>query len=387
MKTYMSIRPVLALGTCLCLGRIASAQDPGAPPPPEPAGPRVQIAILLDTSSSMDGLIAQAKTQLWKVVNTFIAARQNGQAPHVEVALYEYGNDGLAAETHWIRRVQPLTRDLDKISEELFRLKTNGGTEHCGEVIRKAVEDLAWDRDSNTYKAIFIAGNEPFTQGPVDPLQACKEAVSKGIIVNPIHCGTEADGISGKWRDGALAADGSYLFIDSNTAVVHIEAPQDAEIVKLNAKLNETYIAYGKRAAEASHNQVAQDANSLSNAASGAAVQRAVSKASKNYFNSSWDLVDARQEKDFDIGKIPVEDLPENMRNMDGAARLAFIEEKAKQRADLQKQILQLNHDRDTFVAEKLKSETKNGTETLDGAMTKTVRSQAAVKGYEFEQP
>src|SRR5437870_686414 len=44
----------------------------------EPAEkPLVQIAILLDTSGSMDGLIEQAKSQLWKICNEFIKARQN----------------------------------------------------------------------------------------------------------------------------------------------------------------------------------------------------------------------------------------------------------------------------------------------------------------------
>ena len=38
--------------------------------------PRVQIALLLDTSSSMNGLIDQARSQLWSVVNEFAAARR-----------------------------------------------------------------------------------------------------------------------------------------------------------------------------------------------------------------------------------------------------------------------------------------------------------------------
>ncbi|MEK7483916.1 MAG: hypothetical protein AABZ60_06265, partial [Planctomycetota bacterium] len=37
--------------------------------------PLIQMVILLDTSGSMDGLIEQAKTQLWKIVNEFIAAK------------------------------------------------------------------------------------------------------------------------------------------------------------------------------------------------------------------------------------------------------------------------------------------------------------------------
>ena len=77
--------------------------------------PVVQLAILLDTSGSMEGLIAQAKTQLWKIVNQFIAAKQGGKVPIVQVALYEYGNSGLSQDTQWIRQIQPLTRDLDKI--------------------------------------------------------------------------------------------------------------------------------------------------------------------------------------------------------------------------------------------------------------------------------
>jgi hypothetical protein len=86
---------------------------------------------------------------------------------------------------------------------------------------------------SDVYKVIFIAGNEPFTQGPVNYADACKAAINKGIIVNTIHCGTEAEGINTKWKDGATIADGKYLVIDHNRAVVTIEAPQDKEIARL----------------------------------------------------------------------------------------------------------------------------------------------------------
>ena len=48
---------------------------------------RIQIAILLDTSGSMSGLIDQARTELWSIVNEFIFARQKGRQPEVQVAL------------------------------------------------------------------------------------------------------------------------------------------------------------------------------------------------------------------------------------------------------------------------------------------------------------
>src|SRR2546422_11709187 len=75
--------------------------------------PLVQIAILLDTSNSMDGLIEQAKSQLWKISNEFIKARQEGVAPEVQVALYEYGKSSLDRESGWIRQILPLTTELD----------------------------------------------------------------------------------------------------------------------------------------------------------------------------------------------------------------------------------------------------------------------------------
>src|SRR3954462_14366617 len=57
--------------------------------------PVVQIAILLDTSNSMDGLIEQAKIELWRIVNELAKAQPDGQHPDVQVALYQYGTPGL----------------------------------------------------------------------------------------------------------------------------------------------------------------------------------------------------------------------------------------------------------------------------------------------------
>ena len=81
----------------------------------------IQMAILLDTSNSMDGLIDQAKSQLWKIVNELAVAKRNGKSPSIEVALYEYGNSCLSAESGYIRNVLPLTGDLDSVSEKLVR--------------------------------------------------------------------------------------------------------------------------------------------------------------------------------------------------------------------------------------------------------------------------
>ncbi|MFT6576525.1 MAG: hypothetical protein ACJA16_004734 [Akkermansiaceae bacterium] len=359
----------------------ASAQEKVEP---KEGQSKVQIAILLDTSGSMSGLIEQTKTQLWKVVNTFIGAKQNGQIPFVEVALYEYGAG--SKNPNFIRSIQPLTRDLDQISEDLFALNTSGSQEYCGAVIAEATNTLKWDHSPDVYKAIFIAGNEPFTQGSVDSSKACKDAIAKGIIVNTIHCGNEQEGINGGWKSGALLADGSFLVINHNAAVVHIETPQDSKIVALNEKLNKTYIAYGKQGARKLASQSAQDGNALKKKESGAAVGRAVTKASKNYWNASWDLVDASKEKTFDWSKVKDEDLPAEMRKLDLEGRKKFVARKETERGAVQKKIQALNEARKEFVAEKRRESAVSGEETLDVAVTKTVRDQASKKGYQFKK-
>jgi hypothetical protein len=73
--------------------------------------PLVQIAVLLDTSGSMSGLIDQARAELWAIVNEFIFAKRGGVEPEVQVALYEYGKSTLAVTDGYIRQIVPFTTE------------------------------------------------------------------------------------------------------------------------------------------------------------------------------------------------------------------------------------------------------------------------------------
>ena len=365
---------------------VSPASAKGQLPSDEPAN-KVQIALLLDTSNSMDGLIDQAKTQLWKVVNTFNDAKRDGQVPFVEVALYEYGNNSLEIGNNWIRQVEPLTRDLDEISRELFAFKTNGGDEYCGAVILRSLSDLNWDPSPKTYKVIFIAGNEPFTQGPVDARQACRDAMAKNIVVNTIHCGNRDEGIAGAWHDGPALAGGSYLAINQDKAVAHIDAPQDKEIATLGIELNKTYVGYGKGWQASAVKQQTADQDAVANEKSGAAVQRAMAKCGANYYNTSWDLVDACREGTVKITELKEADLPEAMRKMTVAEREAHVAKMTAERAAIQTKIQELSRQRDAFVSEAAKKQAEStGEQTLDQVIAGTVKEQAAACGYTFNK-
>ena len=176
---------------------------------------KIKLALLLDTSNSMDGLIDQAKSQLWNIVNELAKSKSQGKMPDLEIALYQYGNDGLSVRKGFIRQEVAFTHDLDMVSEKLFGLTTNGGSEFCGEVMHTSLSDLEWGDDHADYKAIFIAGNESFAQGETSPKRALDLAKDKDVFVNTIFCGNQNSGVSLGWNVALQNALGVYMNIDS----------------------------------------------------------------------------------------------------------------------------------------------------------------------------
>jgi hypothetical protein len=345
----------------------------------------VDVAILLDTSNSMDGLISQAKSQLWTMVQQFAKAKKNGQTPLLRVALFEYGNTHLPASEGYIRQVVPLVDDLDKISEALFALSTRGGDEYCGQVIDEAITRLDWSSEPGSYQAIFIAGNEPFTQGTMDYRKACQRAIERGIVINTIHCGNHQAGVRGKWQHGAQLAEGKFFNIDQDRTVVHIPCPQDQIIIRLNSELNKTYLWYGSREKRADYgrNQTTQDANAEGLAA-GVAVSRAVTKAGPAYGNRNRDLIDSLAMDEEILTKIPAKNLPKAMQKMSLEERTSHLRQMAKKRTELQKQIHQHAAERETYLAkERQRLEKKSNHKTLGEAVVSAIGKQLKQAGFD----
>jgi pyruvate/2-oxoglutarate dehydrogenase complex dihydrolipoamide acyltransferase (E2) component len=192
--------------------------------------------------------------------------------------------------------------------------------------------------------------------------------------------------VGGGWKAGAVLADGKFLIIDHDKAVVHVEAPQDAAIVSLNSDLNKTYIPVGSLGAVRLAAQSEQDTNADANKDSGALLQRVLTKASLNYCNSHWDLVDACAEKDFDWAKVKDEDLPEPMRGLSVEEKQAYVAAKRAERAEIQQKIQTLNTERDAYVKAELEKRGDGAEDTLDKAVVNTVKEQAVAKGYQFDE-
>nr|WP_298994322.1 VWA domain-containing protein [uncultured Allomuricauda sp.] len=347
----------------------------------KPSKQYVKLALLLDTSNSMDGLINQAKSQLWDIVNEFTYARSGNEVrPELKIALYEYGNDNLSSREGYIRQVLGFSSDLDEISEKLFSLTTNGGEEYCGEVIHTSLKQLDWGKNADDLKMIFIAGNEPFTQGKLNYKDAALNAKEKDVIVNTIFCGNYEQGISTKWKNGATITGGEYMAIDHNRQVVHIDTPYDDIIIKLNTQLNNTYISYGSLGAAKVASQAEQDSEAYG-VNKGVAVKRSVSKSSRLYKNSKWDLVDAVEEAEVELDEIKEEDLPKELRGKSEKEMKEYIENKKEERKRIQKEIQDLNVKREAYIAKNQKQEKGE----LENALLKAIRNQAAKKDYTWD--
>ncbi len=368
----------------LSLVLISGTAFSNSPESGEPNGKNqsVMLALLLDTSNSMDGLIDQAKSQLWRIVNELSRAQcGDGTKPNIRIALYEYGNDRLPSSEGYIRQVSPLTDDLDLISERLFSLTTNGGNEFCGQVIQTSLNQLDWSTSQADLKMVFIAGNEPFTQGEVPYSAACALAREKGVIVNTIFCGNYTEGIRTAWKAGAELTGGSYMSIEQDRRTVYVATPYDARIDGLNDQLNRTYIYYGSEGQSKKELQSAQDRNAEAYGQANK-VERAISKSSHAYRNSTWDLVDAAKENEEVIIQTKPEQLPAEMRTMSVEQRKSYVKEKSAERARIQKEISTLSTKRQEYILENTPKDKTQG--MLDQALMDAIKRQAKTKNLSW---
>lgn len=348
---------------------------------PKVAPYTIRVALLLDTSNSMDGLIDQAKSQLWELVNELSYAKCGNEAkPELEIALYEYGNDGLDAREGFIRQVLPMSTDLDEISKQLFKLTTNGGNEYCGQVIQTTLNQLNWGTKDNDLNLIFIAGNEPFTQGPVRYQDATTNACEKDVTINTIFCGNYNEGVNTSWKNGADRTKGSYIAINSYKQSVHIPSPYDDRILERNKALNKTYVTYGVLGTVKAQEQSTQDSNAMHYGEANA-VKRAVSKSSHFYKNESWDLVDAEEKEGFSYDKLDTSTLPNELKGKDQAEIKKYVATKRRERERIQEEIAALNKQRRDYVA----LEQKEGENELQNALLKSIKRQAKAKNYSWD--
>jgi hypothetical protein len=373
MRHIMTWAFAAALALAPGAGRLRAAEEAKAAPKD------IDVVICLDVSNSMDGLIASAKVKLWDVVNDLAKIKPT---PRLRVGLYSYGNDGYDAKVGWVRKDLDLSSDLDMLYKKLNALTTNGGTEYVTRVCRDALKEQKWSTEKGALRLIFVCGNEPASQDPLVKLkEAADLAKEMDVVVNPIFCGPAGHRDAADWKEYAQLCGGRFASIDQDKGAVTVTTPMDKDLAALSAKINRTYVTYGRDGKDKQENQSAQDANALKNAPAAAAT-RALSKANGVYHCDDWDLVDRmKNDPKFDIKKLKDEELCEELRKMKPEEREAYVKKKAAERETIQKDIAALSAKRGEWLKEYQKKNPSKADKAFDDAVRGALRDQAKAKG------
>jgi hypothetical protein len=379
-KIITGTQLLLSAALLLAGGGVARAQEAKSA-----TGPDIDVVLCLDVSSSMQGLSGSAKLKLWDIVNDLGKIKP---PPNLRVGLYSYGHITYDRKAGWVRKEIDLTNDLDEVYRKLNGLTIRGNEEYVARVCRDAIVEQKWSKDKHALRVIFICGNEPATQDPDVKLDSvARLAVKNDIVINAIFCGRENNPDAAGWKELAKLAKGRFASIDQNLGVTQtIITPHDKEMAVLSAKLNTTYLPYGKEGKTRLMNQYAQDTTTYQ-VSPEAAATRGVWKAGMLNRCDSWDLVDRlKNDPKFDVKKIPVEDLSDKLKEMKPDEREKYVKEMLAKREELQTQILELSQKRDEFLRDKAKKNPSKEDRVFDEAVRGALREQAAAKGIKIPE-
>jgi len=351
------------------------------------AKPKIDVVFVLDTTGSMSGLIAAAKEKIWSIATSMASAQP---VPQIRIGLVAYRDRGDA----YVTRVVDLSSDLDTMYATLMQFAADGGgdgPESVNQALHDAVNGMAWSQDPNSYKVVFLVGDAaPHMdyQDDVKYPQTLALAAAKGIIVNTIQCGEEAE-TRQRWQQIAAVGHGSYFSVDQAGSAVAITTPFDADLARLAAALDQTRLYYGtpeEKARQLAKVDATDKLHALASPATQArrAAFNATAAGVTNAIGDSELVADVASGR-VDIAAVEVDKLPAPMQTMSVEARKELVEKTAGKRADLQAQIKALADQRDDYAAKQIAAG-GGAKDSLDDKIYSAVREQAKSTGMIYPE-
>jgi len=349
--------------------------------------PKIDVVFVLDTTGSMSGLITAAKEKIWSIATSMASAQP---APEIRIGLVAYRDRGDA----YITRTVDLSSDIDTVYATLMQFAADGGgdgPESVNQALHDAVNGMSWSQDPNSYKVVFLVGDAPphmDYQDDVKYPQTLRLAASKGIIVNTIQCGDEAE-TRQRWQQIAAISHGSYFSVDQAGSAVAITTPFDADLARLSAALDETRLYYGtpeEKARQLAKVEATDTLHALASPATRArrAAFNATAAGATNAIGES-ELVEDVASGRVDIATVAVDKLPATMQSMSVEARKELLEKSAGKRAELQARIRTLADQRDDYAAKQI-AEAGGAKDSLDDKIYSAVREQAKSTGLIYPE-
>jgi Mg-chelatase subunit ChlD len=357
-----------------------------APPPRLANKPVVDVVFVLDTTGSMSGLIDAAKEKIWSIASTMAGAQPT---PEIRIGLVGYRDRGDA----YVTKIVNLSSDLDSVYAALMEFQADGGgdgPESVNKALYDAVHQIGWSQTDQAYQVIFLVGDAPPHMDYQDEAQypaILASAAEKGIVVNTIQCGSMAGTVE-PWTQIANIGRGNYFQVEQAGSAVAMATPYDEEIATLSAKLDGTRLYYGsedekkvmsdKMAATAKLHEGASMASRARRGAFNSA------DAGKDNFLGEKELVEAVASGSVKLNELDHDALPEALKPMAPAAQIAYVEQLAEERRELESKVRELADARSDFMKKKVE-EAGGARDSLDQKIYDTVSRQAAEIGLVYE--
>lgn len=348
--------------------------------------PQIEVVFVLDTTGSMDGLIAAAKEKIWSIASTMASAQT---APEIKMGLVAYRDRGDAYVTQTI----PLSSDLDSMYAKLMDFQADGGgdgPESVNQALHDAVNNIAWSQNPNTYKVVFLVGDAPPHMDYQDDVKypvTLALAKQKGIIINTIQCGQDISATA-DWRQIADLGQGNYFQVEQSGNAVAIATPFDKKLTELSNKLDKTRLYYGndeeksKLASKmAATDKLHKEASTESQARRATFNTSASGKA--NLLGEN-ELVDAVTSGKVKLSSLPKKSLPESLQAMSPAAQEELVGKTKKERSALETEIKKLADNRNDYLRQKVLAD-GGKKDSLDAKLYGAIRNQAKDKGLVYE--
>jgi Mg-chelatase subunit ChlD len=349
--------------------------------PTRQSKPRIEVCFVLDTTGSMGGLIEGAKQKIWSIANEMISAQPT---PELKLGLIGYRDRG----DEYVVKSFGLTDDIDAIYGHLREFQAGGGgdaPESVNEALAEAIHKMPWSNDKKVLKIIFLVGDAPphmdYPNGPKYP-DLCREAAKKDLIINTIQCGEMAD-TKPIWQEIAKLSEGSYVGISQSGNVAVISTPMDKELSRLNERIGATLIPYGDSTLQAEVH--AKYAAAKSAPVSAMADRLTYNSKTGRAMQGRGELVDALNDKSVKLEDVDQKQLPADLQKLDRAELQKRITKARDERADLQKQIVDVSKKREAYIQSENKRLAAEGKgDAFDQKVAETLQAQAAKKGISY---
>ena len=355
-------------------------------PSTDARGRAIEVVFVLDTTSSMSGLIQAAKEKIWSIATTMASAQEN---PDIKMGLVAFRDRG----DSYVTRVFDLSADLDTMYSSLMDFRAQGGgdgPESVNQALYDAIHRISWSQDDGVYKVAFLVGDAPPHMDYIDDVKyplTLAEAASRGIVVNTIQSGQHSN-TRPAWMEIAALGHGEYFQVENHGNAVAVATPFDTELSKLSAALEDTRIFYGDEETRAEQKAKLDAGARLRKELSTEALARrsaynATKSGEKNLLGES-ELVDAITSGRVELDDIAEEEMPASLRPLEPAAQMEVIRENAERRDQLKQEIRRLSESRDRYIRQKVEAEGGAG-DSLDEKIYRAVKDQAASVGLSYD--